>query len=140
METFMRQKKFMECFENSRYYFRILDIGRKFERHWSNVNNYNICSLRRNCDSIATFKAQRKLHKTIFKTLYTYQLSHGAKYSIVNISQDSQKYLRNEGNICDIVRGQSAITSLSLIWKHITTGKRNIKKQECSLIAFQKEM
>lgn len=37
--------------------------------------------------------------------------------------------MRNEENIYHILRGQSAITSSSLIWKYITTGKRNIEKQ-----------
>ena len=37
--------------------------------------------------------------------------------------------MRNEENIYPILRGQSAITSSSLIWKYITTGKRNTEKQ-----------
>ena len=45
--------------------------------------------------------------------------------------------MRNEKIFANIVAGQSAITSLSLIWEYITTGKRNI---ECSLIIFLDEM
>ena len=51
-----------------------------------------------------------------------------------------QQKIRNEENIYHIVRGQSAITSLSLLWKYITTGKRNIKNTEYSLIVFLNEI
>ena len=56
------------------------------------------------------------------------------------------KYLRNNSKIretrkifANIVRGQSAISSLSLIWKYITTGKRNNTKHRM-LTIFLDEM
>ena len=38
----------------------------------------------------------------------------------------------------NIVRGQSAITSLSLIWKYIATGKRNITKHRMLINHFSR--
>ena len=38
----------------------------------------------------------------------------------------------------NIVRGQSAITSLSLIWKYITSGKRNITKYKMLINYFSR--
>ena len=46
--------------------------------------------------------------------------------------------MRNEENICHIVRDQSATTSLPLIWKYITTGKRNITKHRMLIDYFSR--
>ena len=51
-------------------------------------------------------------------------------------SRNKLQNMRNLENIYHIVRGQGAISSLWLIWKYITAGRRNITKHRMLINYF----